>query len=132
MLSCAVALGTESLQRGNYGVATGQVTMAVEVLQSAPAVLAASRHQAAVLNLQASLCCRAVRTQPDSTALLLLLLLLLLLHKPAGCRRDSVSVSVSAWHSARRNVQATAAMRLVPGRLAGWLAGSAFICIETL
>ena len=104
--------------------------MAVEVLQSAPAVLAASRHRAAVLNLQASLCCRAVRTQPDSTALLLLLLLLL--HKPAGCRRDSVSVSVSAWHSARRNVQATAAMRLVPGRLAGWLAGSAFICIETL
>ena len=126
MLSCAVALGTESLQRGNYGVATGQVAMAVEVLQSAPAVLAASRHQAAVLNLQASLCCRAVRTQPDSTALLLLL------HKPADCRRDSVSVSVSAWHSARHNVQATAAMRLVPGRLAGWLAGSAFICIETL
>ena len=129
MLSCAVALGTESLQRGNYGVATGQVTMAVEVLQSAPAVLAASRHRAAVLNLQASLCCRAVRTQPDSTALPQQ-------HKPADCRRDSVSVSVSAWHSARRNVQATAAMRLVPGRLAGWLAGwlagSAYICIETL
>ena len=63
LIQRSTAQATAELQLGNFGLAAGKVGVAAAAVGSAPEALA--HHSPAVLNLQASLCCRAGASQKE-------------------------------------------------------------------